>query len=159
MKKNYPMVQVEDFDIDMLKEAFLQGRLYVQTEVTHDKANHEKGRKAILRYVSRIDACASETYLPHIRQLWEDILHSPELGDSFFLYRYSSSQGNPNWYRVNAVMMALLELNVYRKDRYTGAQLHKQMEESANCTRHYAGMSRYLLNRKEISALKQLLKQ
>ena len=153
MKKVHNLVPVEDFDIDLLREAFLQGRLYIQPEETSEAAIREEGIQAILQYVSRIDACASRAYTSTIRQLWEELLRSPELGPLFFLNRYRSSRGQPNWYRVNAVVAALLEHNIYRKETYTALQLHMLMEQSEKRTNRYSGMNRYLLGREELKAL------
>lgn len=113
MKQKNELVLVEDFNIDTLREAFLQKRLYVQTPSTFQVPHTpEEGIRAILRYVSRIAHCASPAYRPVIGTLWEQILRSPELGHLFFLSRYRHNRGKPNWYRVNAVMVVLLEHNI-----------------------------------------------
>lgn len=156
MKQKEQMVLVEDFNIDTLRQAFMEGRLYILPSATTDDI-HQEGIRSILQYVSRIDTCASSQYAPTIHRLWEEILHSPQLGPLFFLGRYRSSRGRPNWYRVNAVVMALLEHNVYRKDAYTALQLHMLMEQTTVRTNHYSGMNRYLLQREEMALLLQLL--
>ncbi len=157
MKQVNKMVRVEDFNIDKLRDAFVEGRLYIQSP-TPEKSR-EAGIQAILRYVSRIDACASEAYQSTIHTLWEKILRSPELGNLFFLERYKNSRGQPNWYRVNATVMALLEHNVYCRDTYTAIQLHMLMGQTTKRTNHYSGMGRYLLNRKELAILLQIIRQ
>ena len=159
MKQKYEMVQVEDFNIDTLREAFLQGRLYIQTVTTFQKDHQEENIQAILQYVARIDRCASKTYQSIINQLWEHLLRSPQLSHLFFFNRYNNSRGQPNWYRVNATVMVLLEHNVYRRDTYTAIQLHMLMEQTTKRTNHYSGMNRYLLDRKDIATLLQMLKQ
>lgn len=159
MKQTEQMVPVEDFNIDTLREAFLQGRLYVQTTTVSETYTREKSIQAIMHYVSHIDTCASASYRLSIPTLWERILRSPELGNSFFLSRYSSRRNQPNWYRVNATVATLLELNVYCKSRYTAIQLHLMMEQTTKRTNHYNGMNRYLLEHTEITILKQLLQQ
>ena len=149
------MVLVEDFNIDTLREAFRQGRLYIRTEAKSATSIREEGIQSILQYVSRIEACASQAYASSIHQLWEAILHSPELGDLFFLNRYSSNRGQPNWYRVNAVMTVLLEHNIYRQEEYTAVQLPLRMEQSDKRNSHYTSMNRYLLERHQIRILLQ----
>ena len=157
MKQHEQMVPVVDFDIDTLQKAFLEGRLYIlHPDILDEK--HEESIREILHYVSRIDACASDKYRSTIRLLWERILRSPQLGELFFLNRYSSTRGQPNWYRVNAVVLALLEHNVYRQDDYTALQLHMLMEQTNKRTNRYSGMNRYLLNRHEMAILHQMLK-
>ena len=155
MKTKNTMVLVEDFNIDTLREAFRQGRLYIRTEAKSATSIREEGIQAILRYVSRIHACASPAYASSIHQLWEEILHSPELGDLFFLNRYSSNRGQPNWYRVNAVVTVLLEHNIYRQDEFTAVQLHLLMEQTDKRNSHYTGMNRYLLERHQVRTLMQ----
>jgi len=159
MKQTTELIPVEEFDIDTLREAFRQGRLYIRTAGTPNVNTREEGIQAILRYVARVENCANEAYRLSIRRIWERILRSPELSDSFFLNRYSNSRGRPNWYRVNATVAALLEMNVYRKQSYSAVQLHLMMEQSTKRNNHYTGMNRYLLNRRELSALFRLLKQ
>lgn len=159
--KNLELKQVrpEDFDVEMLWQLVCEGRLYIQPKVEQksEQTIREEGIHAILQYVSHIDACASEKYKPAIRQLWEQILRSSELGDLFFLNRYENIRGQPNWYRVNVVMVFLFENNVYRNDIYTAVQLHKKMEQADKRSKYYTGMGRYQLDRKERSILKKML--
>ena len=152
-------VRPEDFDVQMLWQLVCEGRLYIRpkAEQKSEQTNREEGIQAILQYVSHIDACASEKYQPTIRQLWERILRSSELGDLFFFNRYKSNRGLPNWYRVNVVMVFMLESNVYRNDIYTAVQLHMMMEQTDKRTKSYTGMGRYQLERKERSILKKML--
>lgn len=158
-KNKIEQVHPEDFDVEMLWQLVCEGRLYIQpkVELKSEETIREEGIQAILQYVSHIDACASEKYQPTIRQLWERILRSSELGDLFFFNRYKSNRGLPNWYRVNVVMVFLLENNVYRNDIYTAVQLHLMMELTDKRTKSYTGMGRYQLERKERSILKKML--
>ena len=158
MKQHEQMVLVEDFDIDLLKEAFLQGRLYIQHEEKKQDSIREEGIQAILQYVSRIDACASRPYVTTIHLLWEQILRSPELGPLFFFDRYRTSRGQPNWYRVNAVVTTLLEHDIYQRDTYTSLQLHMLMEQTTRRTNRYSGMNRYLLDREEMAILLRMIR-
>jgi hypothetical protein len=155
MKNTPKIVPVEDFDIDLLREAFLQGRLYIQTKEKPEEYIREEGIRSILQYVARIDACASPAYASSIYRLWQEILRSPELGDLFFLNRYSSNRGKPNWYRVNAVVTVLLEHNIYQREAYTAIDLHLRMEQSAKRNSHYTSMNRYLLERHQVKILMQ----
>ena len=158
-KSTTEFIPVSSFDIHALKQAFQEGRLYIK-QTTEEKTEtniREEGIHSILQYVSHIDECTSEKYLSNIRQLWEQILHSPELEDLFFLNRYKNTRGQPNWYRVNVVMVFLLEQNVYCRDTYTAMELHMKMEQTDKRTKFYTGMGRYLLENKERSILKKML--
>ena len=158
-KSTTEFIPVSSFDIHTLKEAFLEGRLYIK-QTTEEKTEtniREEGIHSILQYVSHIDECTSEKYQSTIPQLWEQILHSSELEDLFFLNRYKNTRGQPNWYRVNVVMVFLLEQNVYCRDTYTAMELHMKMEQTDKRTKFYTGMGRYLLENKERSILKKML--
>ena len=157
--KRFKQIRPNEFDMQELLLLAKEGRLYIK-QITEEKSEtniRDEGIRSILQYVSRIDECASEKYRPNIRKLWERILHSSELGDLFFLNRYKSNRGQPNWYRVNVVMAFLLEQNVYCKDIYTVMELHMKMEQTDKRTKFYTGMGRYLLENKERSILKKML--
>lgn len=158
-KSTTEFIPVSSFDIHALKQAFQEGRLYIKqtTEEKTETTIREEGIRSILQYVSHIDECVSEKYLSNIHQLWEQILHSPELEDLFFLNRYKNTRGQPNWYRVNVVMVFLLEQNVYCRDTYTAMELHMKMEQTDKRTKFYTGMGRYLLENEERSILKKML--
>ena len=158
-KSTTEFIPVSSFDIHALKQAFQEGRLYIKqtTEEKTETTIREESIRSILQYVSHIDECVSEKYLSNIHQLWEQILHSPELEDLFFLNRYKNTRGQPNWYRVNVVMVFLLEQNVYCRDTYTAMELHMKMEQTDKRTKFYTGMGRYLLENKERSILKKML--
>ena len=158
-KSTTEFIPVSSFDIHALKQAFQEGRLYIKqtTEEKTETTIREEGIRSILQYVSHIDECVSEKYLSNIHQLWNRILHSSELEDLFFLNRYKNTRGQPNWYRVNVVMVFLLEQNVYCRDTYTAMELHMKMEQTDKRTKFYTGMGRYLLENKERSILKKML--
>ena len=156
----FKQVTIDDFDINSLRQAALEGRLFInQAEgAQHAPSQRTEGIRLILKYVSRIDSCASSQYASCISQLWDCILHSEELGELFFYQRYRSTRGEVNWYRVNAVVTTMLEMDVYRRQDFTAVQLHLMMEQTTHRTNHYTGMSRYLLERSEIVKLKNLVK-
>lgn len=158
-KSTTEFIPVSSFDIHSLKQAFQDGRLYIRPKAVEksEETIREEGIHSILQYVSHIDECTSEKYQSTIHQLWEQILHSPELEDLFFLNRYKNTRGQPNWYRVNVVMVFLLEQNVYCRDTYTAMELHMKMEQTDKRTKFYTGMGRYLLENKERSILKKML--
>lgn len=157
--KRFKQIRPNEFDMQELLLLAKEGRLYIKqtTEEKSEETIREEGIRTILQYVSHIDACVSEKYLSDISQLWEKILRSPDLGDLFFLNRYKCNRGLPNWYRVNVVMVFLLEQNVYCKNQYTAVELHLKMEQTDKRTKFYTGMGRYLLASKERSILKKML--
>lgn len=156
---NLRQVTPDDFDINILRQAALEGRLFISQEEDARSAESQRkeGIRQILTYVSRIDSCASPQHASGISKLWNCILHSEELGDLFFYQRYRSTRGEVNWYRVNVVICLLREMGVYREE-FTGVELHCRCERSAKRNAHYTGMGRYLLERSEIVTLKNLVK-
>ena len=158
---NLKQVTPDDFDINILRQAALEGRLFISqaTDSQTIQSQRNEGINQILTYVSRIDTCVSPQYVSVITQLWNHILYSEELGGLFFFQRYASSRGKVNWFRVNAVVTTMLEMGVYRKQDFTAVQLHLLMEQTTRRTNHYTGMSRYLLARNEIMTLKGFLKK
>lgn len=144
MKQNKKLVLVEDFDLHALKQAYNEGRLYIQPRTETDQEVRQRGMCSIMEYVGRIDDCAYPEYSTHIRDVWNAIVHDPSLTELFFLTRYASSRGEVNWYRVNVVICLLLELGVYRKE-FTGVDLHCLCERTTRKGKHYQGMYRYQL--------------
>ena len=63
-----------------------------------------------------------------------------------------------NWYRVTAVVCLLHEQGVYQQE-VSAVQLHCTLEGTQHRTKHYSGMSRYLLERSEIRVVKRILAQ
>ena len=119
MKMKNTIVLVEDFNIDILREAFRQGRLYIRTEAKSAKSIREEGIQAILQYVSRIHACAYQAYAPTIHQLWEAILHSPELGDLFFRERGGAAVFGGTDDVIDALVEQFTEAGKHIETRHT----------------------------------------
>ena len=120
----------------------------------------EESIQAILTYVARIDDCAEEAYRPHIRAIWEAILRSEKLGDLFFLYRYTQTSGNPNWYRVTATVEVLQQKRVYRPE-FSLPDLHRRMEllkPDDKPKSSYSSKDRYCLNRREKEELSNIIR-
>ena len=93
-----------------------------------------------------------------VHEIWVSILHDEQLQPLFFLTRYSRKRGQVNWYRVTAVVCLLHEQGVYQQE-VSAVQLHCTLEGTECRTKHYSGMSRYLLDQPEIRVVKQILRQ
>ena len=121
-------------------------------------AKREESIQAILAYVARIDDCAEEAYRPYMQAIWEAILRSETLGDSFFLYRYENNRGEPNFYRVTAAVEILRQKGVYRKE-FRPIDLHRRMEQLGSHDKpvsSYSSKDRYYLNKQERDELTNL---
>ena len=140
--ENLQKVRIENFRVDELRQAAQEGRLFLQLPAVSEQEKQQQARVEILRYVSRIDHCATASYRKHIRTLWEEMLTHPVTSPLFFLHRYQSCRGQPNYYRVNAIVFFLRECGVYQLT-YTNAALHLLMEQATRCKNTYTGSSRY----------------
>lgn len=155
--KNQTFNRVENFDIEALRQAFNEGRLYVQPRQENPEELRERGIHSILEYVSRIDDCTSSIYRTHIRAIWTALLTDETFSPLFFFSRYASNRGEVNWYRVNVLICLLREHDVYQSKLYTGVSLHLRCERAARRNTHYTCMNRYLLEHHDMVIFKRIL--
>lgn len=141
-KKELVLVRPGDYTAAELRLAIAEQRLYVIPPAVSPAQLRAQGIEDILRYVGRIDACASDKYRAHIADAWKEVLHTPSLTDLFFLTRYARQRNMPNWYRVNAIVFWLREHEVYNK-AFPAMKLHCMMEASNTRTPAYAGAMKY----------------
>ena len=180
--KKWVRVREEDLQqMEALRQAAREGRLFIlpaevmnqttawaaetglcpsvpSAEPLSQAAKREMSIQAILTYVGRIDDCAEEAYRPYMQAIWEAILRSETLGDSFFLYRYENNRGEPNFYRVTAAVEILRQKGVYRKE-FRPIDLHRRMEQLGSHDKpvsSYSSKDRYYLNKQERDELTNL---
>lgn len=158
MKKNPSFQQVESFDLNLLRQAFAEGRLFIIPREESAQELRERGIHSILNYVSRIDDCTSSDYRPHIRDIWEQTLHDETLGELFFYTRYSHNRGEVNWYRVTVMVCLLREWNVY-SSQYSGSDLHCILEGTKKRNGRYTGMNRYLFDGRYFGLIRKKLQK
>lgn len=156
-KQNSNFVLVEDFDLIAIKKAFDEGRLYVQPVQQTEAEAREESLQAILQYVTRIDACASEHYRNCIRDLWQAMLQSP-IADLFF-FKNGAHRNKPNKYRIMCVVCILRENDVYRQKEYSSVDLHLMLESSTRRNQYYSGMNYYTLEHQALVIIKRLIRQ
>lgn len=156
MKQNLSFQQVESFDLNLLRQAFDEGRLFTTPREESTEALREKGIRTILDYVSHIDDYTSSDYRSRIRDIWSQMLHDDVLGDLFFYTRYARNRGEVNWYRVTAAVCLLHDWNVYRND-FTSTQLHCMLEGTKKRNSRYTGMSRYLFDHDYFALIRKKL--
>lgn len=156
MKQQVSYQEVEIFDLNLLRQAFEEGRLFIAPREESAEALREKGIRTILDYVSRIDDCTSSDYRTRIRDIWEQMLRDETLGDLFFYTRYAHNRGEVNWYRVTVMVCLLREWNVYN-NQYSGSDLHCILEGTKKRNGRYTGMNRYLLDGRYFSLIRKKL--
>ena len=157
LKSTLVEVRAEDFDVQTLRQAALEGRLYVaQPALTEEEAETQRrlGCAQIMEYVKRIDCYAT---LPAVDELWSEIVDDELLQPTLFMWRYSRCRGQVNWYRVTAIVCLLYELGVYSQE-LTAVRLHCLLEGTERRTSRYTGMSRYLLEQHEQHRIKDMIK-
>lgn len=155
-KQNSNFVLVEDFDLQAIRQAFREGRLYFQPATKAAEQVREEGISQILQYVSRIDACASQEYYAHMRTLWNKVLHDDKLQPLCFMSK-GKRKGQPNWYRITSIVCLMREWNIYRKQEFTAVDLHLLMEEVNKRNAIYESSSHYYLEHRDMAILKKIL--
>lgn len=151
--------KVETFDIDFIRKAFNEGRLFITTTCKESASDLRKKRiRSIIDYVSRINDYATPKYRPYIYDIWSQILNDESLINLFFYTRYSHNRGEVNWYRVTVVVCLLREWQVYSND-ITASRLHCILEGTPKPNGHYTGMSRYLLEKHHRELIRKKLQK
>lgn len=148
--------RVEAFDLNLIKKAFEEGRLFIVPRQESTQDLREKGIHSILDYVSRIDDYTSSNYRSRIRDIWSQMLHDDVLGDLFFYTRYARNRGEVNWYCVTAFVCLLREWQVYSND-VSATNLHCILEGISKRNGRYTGMSRYWPDKRYFSHIRSKL--
>lgn len=150
-------VSIEDFDIDLLRRAAREGRLFVAPEGSaQGKQTTDNRQQLVVSILTYVQPIAVYSSCPRVDDIWEAVLRDPHLAPLFFFSRYSSSRGKVNWYRVTALVCLMRENGIYNKD-IPAQRLHCILEGTQRRTNRYTGMSRYLFEHAQIRALREIL--
>ena len=136
MKNMYVQITENDLHNIDIKELINQGLLFKLVEPT-------RSIESIIRYVGRIDDCASPAYHSCISQLWQEILCSPKIKPKLFITK-GKNKGNPNYYFITAIVGILLENNVYNAKKYSLLDLSKILEQTSKKPSHYKASQQYI---------------
>lgn len=150
------LVLVEDFDLQAIRQAFREGRLYIQPQAKSEAEIREEGICQILQYVQSIEACASQEYYAHMRSLWDSVLHDDTLQPLCFMSK-GKRKGKPNWYRITSIVCVMREYNVYRKRDFTTVDLHLLLEHSDHRNQIYESSTHYYLEHPQLMILKKIM--
>lgn len=136
MKNMYVQITENDLHNIDIKELIKQGLLFRLVEPT-------RSLESIIRYVGRINDCASPAYHSCISQLWQEILCSPKIKPKLFITK-GKNKGNPNYYFITAIVGILLENNVYNAKKYSLLDLSKIIEQTSKKPSHYKASQQYI---------------
>ena len=136
MKNMYVQVTEQDLRSIDINDLVHQGLLFRLVKPT-------RNIESIIRYVGRIDDCASPAYHSCISQLWQEILSSPKIKPKLFITK-GKNKGNPNYYFITAIVGILLENRVYNADLYNLLALSKILENTNKKPNAYAGAQQYI---------------
>lgn len=136
MKNMYVQITENDLHNIDIKELINQGLLFKLVEPT-------RSLESIIRYVGRIDDCASSAYHSCISQLWQEILCSPKIKPKLFITK-GKNKGNPNYYFITAIVGILLENNVYNAKKYSLLDLSKILEQTNKKNNVYTSSQHYI---------------
>lgn len=156
MKQQVNFTKVERFDLNTIRQAFREGRLYIQPAELTTEQLLEKGICQILQYVQHIDACASEEYQAHMRSLWNSVLHDDTLQPLCFMSK-GKRKGEPNWYRITCIVCLMREWNIYRRRDFTAVDLHLLLEQTGHRNQIYDSSSHYYLEVHQMQKLKKIV--
>ena len=139
MKNIYVQVTENDLHSIDINELVKQGLLF---RLVSEKTPL-KNIKSIIRYVGRLDDCASPAYHSCISQLWQEILCSPKIKPKLFIIK-GKNKGNPNYYFITAIVGILLENNVYNAKKYSLLDLSKILEQTNKKNNVYTSSQHYI---------------
>ena len=139
MKNIYVQVTENDLRSIDINELVKQGLLF---RLVSEKTPL-KNIKSIIRYVGRLDDCASPAYHSCISQLWQEILCSPKIKPKLFIVK-GKNKGNPNYYFITAIVGVLLENRVYNADLYNLLALSKILEHTSKKPNSYKASQQYI---------------
>jgi hypothetical protein len=135
MKNMYVQVTEQDLHNIDINDLVHQGLLFMLVKPT-------RNIESIIRYVGRIDDCASPAYRSCITQLWQEILCSPKIKPKLFITK-GKNKGNPNYYFITAIVEILLQNNVYDNKKYSLMALWRIMKNSNDNIHFYTSSQVY----------------
>ena len=113
MKKSLKQVRPEDFDVELLKAAAREGRLYVDEEKR--EVSKEEVIKEVRAYVARIRPLVTRRYSSLIDELWEVIFQSDVLMDVMMPKHKARKCKDFDKYGVMRIIGVLREKGVYEQ--------------------------------------------
>lgn len=151
--KKLIIVRPEDFDVETLRAASQEGRLYIEESRT--EVSREQIKKEVRAYVARIWVYASRKYRSSVDEIWEQILSRDEFMDILTPGSKARKCQLFNKYHVMRIIGVLRENGVYEQysDRKYSAQL--ELTDKDNSYRSYLGMG--LEDRKLLLTIRQIV--
>ena len=149
MKNIYVQVTENDLRSIDINDLVQQGLLFRLVKPT-------RNIESIIRYVGRIDDCASPAYHSCISQLWQEILCSPKIKPKLFITK-GKNKGNPNYYYITAIVEILLQNNVYDNKKYKLLTLCRIMENTNNKSSIYKSSQAYY-SHDLVKSIKEILR-
>lgn len=138
MKINFKQVRPEDFDVEALKAAAREGRLYV--DESKEAVCKEQVIKAVYAYVKRIKVFVTPKFRSSVDKLWNQILANDDFVDLLMPGPKARKCRDFDKYNVMRIIGVLREKGVYElySDRKYDAVLEPDGKESPY--RRYLGM-------------------
>jgi hypothetical protein len=145
-------VSPEDFDVELLKAAAREGRLYVDEEKR--EVSKEEVIKEVRAYVARISPLVTCRYSSLVDELWEEIFQSDVLMDVIMPKHKARKCKEFDKYGVRRIIGVLRENGVYeqRSDPQYDALLEGSCKDSPY--RRYLGQG---LERHQKKALRNIV--
>lgn len=154
MKLNLQPVPYEDFDLEALRLACKEGRLFMQPKKESIEKVWKDNAKQVLTYIHPLHPYASECFRPYLQQLWKEIVYHPQLIQHFTI-RQGKNEGKINKYFITYLVEFLRNWHVY--DCRYSVQLHLVLENTQKRNKYYTGKQNYDLSDSEKMIIKGFL--
>lgn len=150
-----PLLPEEICDVRLLRRLAREGRLYLDESPATIDVQAEAVERA-LEYVGQINQYAHPCAIPHISELWNEILTDPQLNDKLIIQK-GRHEGELNRYRLMYLVTFLLEAGIYH--RTTALRLHHVLEHTTKKDNIYKGQMKYAMEFKQMRHLSRVVSE
>ena len=131
MKRQLVQVTPEDFDVDELRQALREGRLYIDTT---KKISPEEVINYVRTYIKPIRSLVTPAFRTSIDALWNDIFHCDELLNLLMPTSKARKFNDFNKYGVMGIICVLRSNGVY--EEYNDSKYDTLLEPRENGSRY-----------------------
>lgn len=153
--KKYKQIRPEDFDVEALKAASREGRLFI--DESKKLVNKEEVIVKVRAYVERIKVFVTPKFSSFIDELWEDIFSCDELMDTLMPKPKARKFRDFDKYSVMRIVGVLREKGVY--EQYSDPQFDAMLEEKGKDSIYRRYLGQGLEKRCQLVALRHIVER
>ena len=150
-KSSLRRLSLEEFDVNLLRQLTLEGRVYINVPQEVDKNAY---KREILEYVHAIDDFVTEMWKGQMDAVWNTIVDAECFSDSLVMKK-GKQTGHMNRYTVTNLVCRMQSLGVYRKD-VSMLTLHLKLEGVTEKNKYYKSSGVYELPREARMFIREL---